>query len=102
MSVAPGEDNNQWSPVGTLGSNLYVDITPDIEYELLIGMTFLEEKAGKYQHHIVSTLSMDLIRNLDLDISLIWDRTEEPQVDEAGETPEQDDFHFSVGLSYDF
>lgn len=102
VSVAPGVKNNQWSPVGTFGSDLIIDITPDIEYELLIGMTFLEESAGRYQHHIVSTLSTDLTNNLDLDISLIWDRTGKPQIDETGNTPEQDDFHFTVSLAYDF
>ncbi len=102
VSVAPGEDNNQWSPVGTLGSDLIVDITADVEFELLIGMTFLEQKAGRYQHHIVSTLSTDLLNNLDLDVSLIWDRTAEPQVDELGETPEKDDYHLTVELVYDF
>jgi hypothetical protein len=65
-------------------------------------MTFLEEQAGKYQHHIVSTLSTDLIGDLDLDVVFIWDRTENPRVDEDLIVPEQDDYRLEVNLAYDF
>lgn len=102
VSVGDNNANNEWSPVGTFGSDLVVDITSWMEYELLINMTFLEENSGKYQHHIISTLSTDLIGDLDIDISLIWDRTEVPQESETGVTPEQDDYRFLVSLSYDF
>lgn len=102
VSVAPGEPNGEWSPVGTFGSDLTVDITSWIEWEFLVNMSFLEESAGRYQHHIVSTLSTDLIGGIDLDFSFIWDRTEVPQEAEGGLTPEQDDFRSVVSLTYDF
>ena len=102
VSVLPGQANNEWSPVGTLGSDLEIEITSWMDYELNIDMTFLEEQAGKYQHHIVSTLSTDLIGDLDLDIVFIWDRTENPQVDEDLIVPEQDDYRLEVNLAYDF
>ena len=102
VSVAPGEREGDWSPVGTLSTDLSVDITSWIEYEFLLNMTFLEEASGKYQHHMVNTLSTDLLGDLDLDISLIWDRTEKPQVAEDGTLPEQDDYQLLVSLSYEF
>lgn len=102
VSVTPGEPNGDWSPVTTFGSDLEVELTSWLDYELLINTTFLESRAGKYQHHILSTLSTDLIGSLDLDVSFIWDRTEEPQVAEDGTTPEKDDFRFIVSLGYEF
>jgi putative salt-induced outer membrane protein YdiY len=102
VSVLPGQPNNEWSPVVTLGSDFEVEITSWMDYELDINMTFLEEQAGKYQHHIVSTLSTDLIGDLDLDIVFIWDRTENPQIDEDLIVPEQDDYRLEVNLAYDF
>ena len=102
LSVTSGDANNDWSSVGTLGSVLTIDITSSIEYELLVNMTFLEEVAGKYQHHVVSTLSTDLIGDIDLDISIIWDRTEKPQGGEDGVIPEQDDYRVVVSFNYDF
>lgn len=102
VSVAAGEPNGEWSPVGTFSSDLDIELTARIDYELEIGMAFLEESAGKYQHHIVSTLSTDLINDLDLDISFIWDRTEVPQIAEDGTTPKQDDYRTVVSLTYEF
>ena len=102
VSVAPGETTGDWSPVGTLSTDLSVDITSWIEYEFLLNMAFLETASGKYQHHMVNTLSTDLIGDLDLDVSFIWDRTEEPQAAEDGTVPEQDDYQLIFSLSYDF
>ena len=102
VSVAPGETESDRSPVGTLSTDLTWDVTSWIEYEFLLNMTFLEDAAGKYQHHMVNTLSTDLIGDLDLDVSFIWDRTEVPQVADDGTVPEQDDYRFTVSLSYEF
>jgi len=102
VSVAPGEDNGEWSPVGTFGSDLELDITSWMKWEFDVNMSFLEKAAGKYQHHIVSTLSTDLIGDIDLDLSLIWERIEIPQQTEDGSTPEQDDYRMVVSFTYDF
>ena len=102
VSIAPGDPDNELTPVGTFGSDLYVDLTSWMEWEFLVSTTFLEEDAGRYQHHIVNTLSTDLIGGIDLDVSLIWDRTENPQQAEDGTIPEQDDYRFVVSFSYDF
>lgn len=102
VSVEAGETTGNWSPVGTLGMDLEVEVTSWLDYELEIDMWFLEEDAGKYQHHIVTVLSSDLFGDLDLDISLEWNRTENPQAAEDGTVPEQSDFRFQVGLSYEF
>jgi putative salt-induced outer membrane protein YdiY len=102
VSVADGEEENDTSPVGTFSSDLTVEVSSWIDYELAIDMTFLNEKSGRYQHHIVSALSTDLVGDIDLDFSTIWDRTENPQESAGGTTPPQDDFRFMISLSYDF
>lgn len=102
VSVSPGESENETSPVGTVGSNLTVEITQSIDYELFIDVNFLNKESGSYQHHIVTSLSTDLIGNLDFDASLIWDRIESPQRQEDGSLPEKDDLRMIFGLSYEF
>ena len=102
VSVEEGEKNGEWSPVFTLGTDFEIELTSWMDYELYIDVSFLDESAGSYQHHIVSNLSTDITGNLDLDLAFIWDRTEDPQADENGETPEQDDYRFEVRLAYDF
>jgi hypothetical protein len=65
-------------------------------------MTFLDDRSGAYQHHLLSTLSTDLIGNFDLDISFIWDRIDKPQQRADGSTPERDDYRLMIGLGYEF
>ena len=90
------------SPVGTFGSDLTVELTPWIDYELLINMTFLNEQSGLYQHHIVSTLSTGLVGDIDLDVGSIWERAEKPQERANGTFPEKDDFRLLVSIDYEF
>jgi Protein of unknown function, DUF481 len=101
-SVLPGESSDEVSPVGTIGSDLTVELTSWIDYELFINMTFLNEASGQYQHHIVTTLSTDLIKDVDLDVSLIWDHTQKPQERIDTSVPEKDDFHLLFSINYDF
>jgi putative salt-induced outer membrane protein YdiY len=102
VSVEPGEPNGEWSPVASLRSDYEFEVTSWMDYELYIDMVFLEEEAGRYQHHIISNVSTDLVGNLDLDLSFIWDRTERPQAAADGTVPEKDDYRFIVSLAYDF
>ena len=102
VSVADGESRDEVSAVGTLGSNLTVELTSWIDYELLVNITFLNEVSGLYQHHIVSTLSTDLIGDIDMDVSFIWERTDKPQQRTDGTTPEQDDLRLLISVGYEF
>ena len=102
VSVAVGEPSDEVSPVVTLGSDLTVELTSWIDYELFINMTFLNEKSGQYLHHIVSTVSTDVIKHVDLDVSFIWERTQKPQERIDSSIPEQDDFRLLVSIGYDF
>ncbi|MDJ0906127.1 MAG: DUF481 domain-containing protein [Woeseiaceae bacterium] len=102
VSVAAGETTGDWSAVGTLGMDFVIELTSWLDYELSIDMRFLEEDAGRYQHHVKTALSSDLFGDLDLDISLDWDRTANPQAAEDGTVPEKDDYRLQIGLSYEF
>jgi long-subunit fatty acid transport protein len=47
-------------------------------------------------------LSHDLVWNLDLDVSLVWDRNETPRQESDGTRPKRDDFRLTVGFGWDF
>lgn len=66
-SPASGEEDNDTSPVATFGSDLSIEVTSWIDYDLTVDMTFLNDKSGRYQHRIVSALSTDLVGDIDLD-----------------------------------
>jgi hypothetical protein len=102
QSVEPGEADSDTSPAFSLGTNFETELTSWIDYSFLMHMTFLDDDSGAYQHHLLSTLSTDLIGNFDLDVSFIWDRISKPQQRADGSSPEKDDYRLMIGLGYEF
>ena len=86
------------------------EISGDLDFLFDYSGRFLNEANGTYTHHIVTTLSYELIADLDLDISLVWDRIEDPTSTEEDDgaggtivtTPEEDDYQLIVGIAYEF
>lgn len=102
ISVAEGESDQKTSPVITVGTTFETELTSWIDFDVGLGTTLLDEASGKYQHHLISTLSTDLIGDVDLDVTLVWDRLQQPQQREDGTFPQQDDFRLVFGLGYEF
>ena len=101
VSVEPGQSADNTSPALGLGTVYDTEITDWMDFLVDYSLQIVDEEAGKYTHHFVTTLSTDLIKNLDFDFSFIWDRIKEPQRDSEGNTPKQDDYQLIFGLSYD-
>jgi putative salt-induced outer membrane protein YdiY len=70
----------------------------DIDYQLYLVVTDL----GLTAHHLLSNFSFEVWGPLDLDISLTWDRVEQPVPLDDGSIPESDDYRLSVGLGIEF
>lgn len=102
VSVEADQPNSSTSPSLTIGTAFDTELTTWMDYEFSFNATFLDEASGTYQHHLVTTLSSDLAGNFDIDITFVWDRTEDPPRLEDGTVPEQDDFRLIVALAYDF
>ena len=102
VSVEPGQPSNSTSPALSLGTNFDTELTSWMDYLFSFTATFLDDESGSYQHHLLTTLSSDLVGNFDIDFSFVWDRTENPPPLADGQIPEQDDFRLLVGLSYEF
>jgi hypothetical protein len=102
VSVQPGEEESSSSPFLTAGTRLDYELTDDIDILYDYSLRVLNEENGKYTHHMLGTMSFDIIGDLDLDLTLIWDRIEAPQLDADGILPKQDDYQLIVSLTYDF
>ena len=74
----------------------YMDVSASYQ------LTASNKDSGKYKHHGVISLYIDLTGSLDLSMSAYWDRVKYPQADSDGVLPEQDDFRYTVGVSYEF
>ena len=102
VSVLPGESGSANSPFFTAGMRFDHEVTKSIDYLFDYSLRVLNKNNGLYTHHLLTTLSFDLFKDLDLDISFVWDRVENPQQSASGTTPEQDDYQVIVGVSYEF
>jgi hypothetical protein len=101
-SVQPGEPDDNTSPALTLITDSEVEVTAWMDWLFLYQGTLVDNDSGQYQHHLVTTLSTEFIGNFDLDISVVWDRTQKPQQRFDGTTPEKDDYRLMVALAYEF
>lgn len=102
VSVEADQERRSTSPTFSLGTDFETELTEWLDYLFSFQMTFVDEASGEYQHHMLTTLSTDLVAGLDLDISLIWDRVQKPPANAIGETPERDDYRLLIGVSLDF
>jgi hypothetical protein len=102
QDVEPGEDDSVGSAAIVLGTFYEHELTDWIDLNYEYGFQFTDSSSGKYNHHMVGGLEIELTDSLDLDISVIWDRIQEPQRDADGILPEQDDWRYVVGLGWEF
>ncbi|MDF7802019.1 DUF481 domain-containing protein [Pontiellaceae bacterium B1224] len=101
-SVAVGKDDRTSSPFVTFGTVYDQEINGYLDYIFDYSMRWLNEENGTYTHHMLTTFSFDLISDLDLDISVVWDRIETPETAADGSVPKQDDYQLILSLAYDF
>jgi len=102
VSVEAGQADHTGSPFATLGTRFDHEVTGNLDFLYDYSLRWLNEDNGQYTHHMLTKFSFDLISDLDLDISVIWDRIEKPQTASDGTQPKQDDYQLVVSLAYDF
>ena len=101
-TVEPGQSDTTGTPAGVLSSNYRLDITKRLDFSLDYRGTFMSEVAGLYVHHTVSTLSFEIKRHLNLDVSYVWDYSQRPQQESSGAVPKRSDYYLTVGLGVRF
>jgi len=77
------------------------ELTKWMDFLLDYSFQIVNEESGRYTHHFITTLSTDLIGDMDLDISFVWDRIQKPQANSDGSIPKKDDYQLIFGFSYD-
>lgn len=102
VSVEPGEDAANTAPSLTLGTLLDTELNDRVDFLLNYRVQITNEENGKYISHLVTTLSTDITGNLDMDLTFIWDRTENPRPAADGTIPKQDDYGMTIAISYEF
>jgi hypothetical protein len=83
-------------------TTLELDITPDVDWDTSYQLVAVVTDFDRTSHHLSSTFSFEVWGPLDLDVSFIWDRIEEPAEDPNGDQPDSDDLQLTVGVSLEF
>ena len=101
-SVQAGEPPDHGAAAMTFGSEFDWQITRRVELILEYRGQYTSRDVGETFHHTVATLDFDLTKRFELDISIVWDRTQSPQAESDGSVPKQDDFRLVLGLGMRF
>jgi hypothetical protein len=101
-TVEPGQEDTTTTPAVVLNTNFKADITSRLTFIESWQSIFTKKEAGQYTHHAVTTLEFEIKRHLDLDVSLVWDYLQSPQVKSDGIVPQKSDTYLTVGLGVRF
>lgn len=101
-TVETGQSDTAVTPAWAIGSNFKQDITSRLTFIQSWQSTFVTKEAGQYTHHTVTTLEFEIKRHLNLDVSLVWDYLNSPQVKSDGTVPQKSDTYLTVGLGLRF
>lgn len=102
VSVAEGDNNPERSALMMFETRWEYELTNAIDINALYNVQITNEASGSYKHHSLLGMDYELTDSLDFNISLIWDMTKDPQRDDEGVLPEQDDTRMTVGIGYEF
>jgi hypothetical protein len=94
-------DHREGTALG-ISSRLEWDITKDIEWTTEYKGQFAGKSAGNTTHHFSTKLSVDITKRLDVNVSMIWDRTVDFPLTGAGTEPPSDDYRMVLGLAFEF
>jgi len=90
------------TPAVVFGTLYDHEITKSIDFVFDYRLFIVNEESGTYTHHMLTGLEFELTSLLDFDITLVWDRIQDPRENSDGGFPEQDDFRLTFGLGFDF
>ncbi len=100
--VEIGTDPTVSTGVMFLDTKFKQEVTSDIDFIVAYNMYILDEASGRYIHHAETSLETELVKDFSMDISLFWDRTEEPVAFADGTKPGKDDFQTMLAFGYSY
>lgn len=101
-SVPVGQNSRVSTPALALGTEFDTGLTKAVDFIFNYNFQIVNEESGTYTHHLVTAFETEITGWLDLDVSFVWDRTQDPQPAADGTVPRPDDYFIIVGLGVDF
>lgn len=88
------------SVVGIIGSELEWEINKYQDFTGRYQLIFTDEDAGGRIYNLSLTLENEIFEDLDIDISFIWDRINDPLPSNDGSRPDPDDYRLILSVGY--
>ncbi len=101
-NVLEDESDSADTPALRIGTVYDLELTKDIDFIFDYSFFIVNEESGTYTHHLLTGLEFELTSLLDFDVTVVWDRIQDPRQSSDGTFPEQDDYRLTFGLGFDF
>ncbi len=100
--VLPGASESEHSPATSFSSYFETELTDTVDFIVDYKLQWAKQAAGGISQHTVTTFKTELTDFLDFNVSLFWDRLQNPQVDSEGQQRQKDDYRMTFGVEADF
>lgn len=102
VSSESGEDKGESAPAMVSSAQLEAELTDSIDLDAVYRLSIVDRNSGRFLHHAKTSLEIELTKRLDLDLSFVWDRIQNPKKESDGNVPNRDDLYFFFGLGFEF
>jgi putative salt-induced outer membrane protein YdiY len=100
--VPEGEPSTAETPALVLGTRYDNELAKWVDYFFSYRAYVVNEESGTYTHNLQTGLEFEIVKDFEFDVSVVWDRIEDPQPGADGTIPLQDDFRTIFALGYKF
>jgi putative salt-induced outer membrane protein YdiY len=102
QEVQEGESDSEDSPAFQARTRFDHELTDDIDIWYDYRALVAKDDAGGYSHRMETGIAYEIIGDLDLRVTWIWDHLSNPTEDDNGEEPDKDDTQLLFGVGYSF
>jgi putative salt-induced outer membrane protein YdiY len=101
-SSFPGADRDRTTAAIIMGMDFETDPTERLEWDGEFKVQLGVPDTSETNYHALTTISVDVWGDLDLDLTFVWDRNQSPSTRPDGTVPKQNDYRLSAGIGWDF
>ncbi len=100
--VPEGDPSTAETPALVLSTRYDNELAKWVDYFFSYRCYVVNEESGTYTHNLQTGLEFEIVKDFEFDVSVVWDRIEDPQPGADGTIPLQDDFRTIFALGYKF
>lgn len=100
--VPPGESDSEDSPAFLAKTRFDHELTDDIDLWFDYRALFSKKDTGKYTHRMETGIAYEIIGDLDVRVTWVWDYIADPAEDKNGKKPDESDTQLLFGVGYSF